>query len=83
MRQTIIIIGGVQCQPSAYLPQVVHADDPLSPLLCMLQSRQQQGDQDHNDGNHDQEFNERETAASSEPVERFNQGEPLTAALSQ
>tara|TARA_B100000809_G_C14643706_1_gene353270 strand:+ start:280 stop:429 length:150 start_codon:yes stop_codon:yes gene_type:complete len=49
----------------------------------MLQCRQQQGYQDRDDGNHDQEFNESETAASSEPVKGFNQGEPLTAALSQ
>jgi len=49
----------------------------------MLQCRQQHGDQDRDDGNHNQEFNESETAASSEPVEGFNQGEPLTATLSQ
>jgi hypothetical protein len=49
----------------------------------MLQCRQQQGYQDRDDDNHDQEFNESETAASSEPVEGGSQGEPLTATLSQ
>ena len=50
----------VVCDPKTDLLQIIRALSPPRCLASRLNRRQKQGDQDSNDGDHDQEFNQSE-----------------------
>ena len=60
-RQVIAGIVGIHGEGQSLLPKVVGATDPLRPVLGVGQGRQQHPGQNRDDGDHHQQFDQRES----------------------